>query len=327
MPSSIYPLSLPTPFPVGPVNVYLLREDPVTLVDAGPDTPEAWEALERGLRACGCRWQDIRYVVVTHPHVDHHGMLRRVVERSGAEVLAHPEAEDRIVRPLEAARQAEEYFDHLLAAAGVPADLRQAVKEHQQVIQSFVREVDALRLFSEGDEAVLGGRRWRVIDTPGHSSGHIALFDEDSGELIAGDHLLPHISSNALLEPPRMPGGERPRSLLIYIESLRRVAGMPVSRVYPGHGNPFEGAAQLVQERMKKYEERSGQLYRWLQERPMTVFELVRRLFPNLPGNQLFLGVSEVIGHLDLLESRGQVSVEEKSGMWYYRPHSPIAAG
>ncbi|MBX6394540.1 MAG: MBL fold metallo-hydrolase, partial [Alicyclobacillaceae bacterium] len=205
--------------------------------------------------------------------------------------------------------------------------VQEAIREHQRYLQDHAEGVDHVECIAEGRQVILGGRQWQVIDTPGHSSGHLSLFDAVTGEMIAGDHVLPHISSNALLEPPKEPGADRPRSLLIYIEALRKVAEMPVGKVYPGHGNPFRGVAELVDRRMEGYERRCSQLLEWLRERPLTIFELVRRMFPKLERSGFFLGVSEIVGHLDLLQIRGEVHVEERKGIWYYRADAPLVTG
>src|SRR5258708_19292989 len=86
----IIPISLPTPFYIGPVNVYLIAEDPVTIIDTGPKTKGAIEALRSGLRAAGFRVSDIRRIVLTHAHEDHCGLPRSLrAEAKNAEVFVH----------------------------------------------------------------------------------------------------------------------------------------------------------------------------------------------------------------------------------------------
>ena len=83
------PLVLPTPFPVGPVNCWLLRGDPLTLVDAGPNTPEALAALEAGLAGHGLRIEDVELLILTHQHSDHVGLAATIRARSGCRVAGH----------------------------------------------------------------------------------------------------------------------------------------------------------------------------------------------------------------------------------------------
>ena len=70
--ADIVAIPIPTPY-VGSVNVWLLRGDPLTLVDTGPANDRALSALERGLREHGVRLDDVEQVLATHHHLDHVG--------------------------------------------------------------------------------------------------------------------------------------------------------------------------------------------------------------------------------------------------------------
>src|SRR5438309_10042125 len=87
----IVPLTIPTPFYVGDVNVYLIREDPLTLIDVGPKTDGAYSNLVEKLGRVGVRLADIRRIVLTHAHEDHCGLAKRVRdEAKEAEIFVHP---------------------------------------------------------------------------------------------------------------------------------------------------------------------------------------------------------------------------------------------
>ena len=81
-------LRIPTPFQVGRVNTYLLEDEPLTLVDSGPNSGKALDELERQLDALGHRIEDLELVIITHQHIDHLGLVDIVAKRSGAEVAA-----------------------------------------------------------------------------------------------------------------------------------------------------------------------------------------------------------------------------------------------
>src|SRR5688500_20014664 len=86
----VIPISLPTPFYIGPVNVYLIAEDPITIIDTGPKTKATVDALREGLRATGFRVSDIRRIVLTHAHEDHCGLAKSLRdEAKNAEVFVH----------------------------------------------------------------------------------------------------------------------------------------------------------------------------------------------------------------------------------------------
>src|SRR5918996_1051286 len=86
----VIPISLPTPFYIGPVNVYLIAEDPITIIDTGPKTKATVDALRDGLRSAGFRVSDIRRIVLTHAHEDHCGLAKSLRdEAKNAEVFVH----------------------------------------------------------------------------------------------------------------------------------------------------------------------------------------------------------------------------------------------
>ncbi len=126
-------LELPTPFPVGPVNAYLLRGDPLTLVDTGPKTVEAQTALERGVAAAGARLKDIRRILLTHGHTDHAGNAAWVAQRSGAPVHVHEGDRAKV----SGRRWVLEHVKTFLTQAGL-AD---------SVVESFFEQTQALRQY------------------------------------------------------------------------------------------------------------------------------------------------------------------------------------
>ena len=115
----IVPLSIPTPFYVGPVNVYLIREDPLTLIDVGPKTDEAAKALREKLAAHGVKFSDVRRIVLTHAHEDHCGLAKRVRDEArDAEILIHEWETGHLF-----GRLAQEEHRQLMLRSGVPKEV------------------------------------------------------------------------------------------------------------------------------------------------------------------------------------------------------------
>jgi glyoxylase-like metal-dependent hydrolase (beta-lactamase superfamily II) len=303
-------LELRTPFKVGPVNSYVVDEDPLTLVDCGPRTDAAWDDLVTGLARIGRQPEDVRRLIITHGHVDHWGLAARIVALSGAEVWAHARLEQWL-RDFEAEwLRRLAYLTLLCTEMGVPAGELLAVNRGVKQMGHFAEAVAPTRLLEAGDTLALAGRTWTVHYTPGHATGHISLREPDTRTMIAGDHLLPDVSSNPVLEAPLLGESARPRMLPLYIESLRRVADLPTLWVYPGHGQPFQGHRKLIKRRLQLHEDRAARLRAMLEEAPADCYTLSGRLFPRLMGVDLFLGFSETLGHLDLLEDRGEAHIE-----------------
>ena len=301
-------ITVPTPFPVGPVNVLVLPGEPLAIVDAGPHSPEAQAALTAGLRKLGRRPEEIARVVITHAHADHYGLASWIVGRSGAEVIAHPLThawgDD------DNQGELKQFMLRTMRAGGVPDALIEGMRSIYEHLDGFAEPLPVDREVNDGDELQLGGSRWTVLHTPGHASGHICLWSAEQGVLLSGDHLIGHISSNAMIEPVA-PGDPRPgRSLPAYLESLRRTAGLGVRVAYPGHGDVVRKLGQLIDDRLRHHDDRKLRLAEFLGGGPATAYELSARLFPRLHPSQVFLAISEVLGHLQLLEEEGSLAEE-----------------
>ncbi|MHB0884890.1 MAG: MBL fold metallo-hydrolase [Bacillota bacterium] len=306
-------LKVPTPFPVGPVNVYLIPGDPLTLVDAGPLTPEGWDGLLAGLAEHGTDIADIRQVVITHPHEDHCGQVARVVEASGAKVIVHPGARSFFEHHEEFWRYRQESFRPLMQTMGVPEDIQAVAAKVNELLALYGRTARVDRCPEEGETVHTGVGDFTVLHTPGHSAAALCLWRPEDRLLIAGDTLLKDISSNALMEPGDGENGGEYRSLATYLETLRRLEQMDVAVILPGHGEAIDDHRRVIESRFAFHEIRKEAIMSLIDGSTVTVFQVCRALFPDLGPGGLFLGLSEAFGHLQVLESEGRL-VRDTSG-------------
>jgi glyoxylase-like metal-dependent hydrolase (beta-lactamase superfamily II) len=147
------------------------------------------------------------------------------------------------------------------------------------------------------------------------------FWDEARQILIAGDHLLAHISSNPLVSRPLSDGSDarRSRALLQYIESMGATRELPAQLVLTGHGPPIIDHVQLIEERLRMHQRRARKILRMLHEDPLTAYELALRIWGNVAVTQAYLTLSEVLGHLDLLEVEGRVAEQASDGLSRFR--------
>jgi glyoxylase-like metal-dependent hydrolase (beta-lactamase superfamily II) len=318
-PAYLHSLALPTPFPVGPVNVYLAEGDPLTLIDTGPLHAASLAALEAALAARGRRVEDIGVLLITHHHVDHLGLAAEIARRSGAEICTHPfnfpwladyEAERRRQQP---------FYQAIWQQSGVPAAITEAMRAASQGMSRYTEPAAAGRALEDGQSFPLGGQDWRVLHTPGHAGGLICLWEPSSRTLLASDHLIRDISSNPILEPP-LTNGPRPRRLVEYLAHLRRVAALEPVIALPGHGEPVEDVGGLVRQRAAFHARRASRILDAMGAGECTLWELTQPLFPRLTrGMDFFLALSEVLGHLDLLEDEGRAAPHMQAGIVRWR--------
>ena len=141
------------------------------------------------------------------------------------------------------------------------------------------------------------------------------FWDPERRILVAADHLIAHISSNPLISRPLDGSAERPRALMTYIESLRRTRELPAEIVLPGHGEPITDHRALIDERFELHRRRAEKIHGLISERPRSAYEIAQELWGNVAVTQAFLTLSEVLGHVDLLEEEGRVREVEDGAM------------
>jgi len=301
--AGIHRLALPTPFLVGRVNCYLVEDDPLTLIDTGPNSGKSLDELERALAEHGRTIEQLELIIVTHQHMDHLGLLEILERRSGAEVAALFLLTSYLENFSASATADDEYAQAVMRRHGVPDDLATVLGSVGAAFRAFGSSGRVTRELREGDLLKLRDRSLRIFHRPGHSPTDTVFWDEERRILIAGDHLLSHISSNPLVSRPLTPlqGGSRPRALVDYINSMRATRELPAELVLSGHGDPVADHASLIDERLRMHQRRARKVHRILADRPLTAYEIALHMWGNVAVTQAYLTLSEVLGHLDLL--------------------------
>lgn len=309
---------IPTPFSVGRVNCYLLGSNGHTVIDPGPATAEAYETLTASLARNGTDVTDVDRVLITHPHMDHFGLVSRLVDESGATVLAHADATDRLDDPIEHFEREQAYFDPFLRSMGMPEHAVDTVLELPEPYTNYQQPVDVTRTLTDGD-VLDAGVELSCLSTPGHAPGSLCFHAESEDVLFTGDHVLPTITPNPLLTLVPGTDDERTRSLPTYLDSLRRILDIDVDRGYGGHGEPLSDVGQRTRETIEHHHERKESIADVIDaDGPVTAYEIMEDLFPDLPATEMFSGMSEAIGHLDLLEDENRVEITEDDGVLRY---------
>jgi glyoxylase-like metal-dependent hydrolase (beta-lactamase superfamily II) len=317
--AGIHRLAIPTPFAVGRVNVYLIDDEPLTLVDAGPNSGTSFDELQRGIERLGHALEDIELVILTHQHIDHLGLVSLVAARSGADVAAIDAAVPFVENYSREADADDEFARYIMLRHGIPADVVAALQSVSRAFRAWGAAAEVNRPLRDGESLPFRDRTLCVHHRPGHSPTDTVFHDRERRMLIAGDHLLKHISSNPLITRPRQ-GAERPQALVLYIESLRRTREMDVDVVLPGHGNPIADHRTLIDERLALHRRRADKIHALIAERPRTAYEIARAMWGNVAVTQAYLTLSEVLGHLDTLRNSGLLVEVDRDGVSVFEP-------
>jgi glyoxylase-like metal-dependent hydrolase (beta-lactamase superfamily II) len=317
--TAIHCLAIPTPFAVGRVNCYLVEDDPLTLVDSGPNSGTSLTTMEAALAEHGHRVEDLERIVLTHQHIDHIGLAQILADRSGAEICSLDALAPWLAAYGDNMEHDDRFAEAIMARHGIPEDIRYALRAVSAQFRAWGARAEVTHTLRPGDELGFAGRAWRVHHRPGHSPSDTVFHDEASGELIGGDHLIARISSNPLISRP-LDGAsdERPQALRIYLDSLAATREMALTTVLPGHGEPISDHAALIDERFRLHERRAEKLHRLIAERPRSAYELAQAMWGNVAVTQAYLTLSEVLGHTDLLVNAGRVREVEADGVLHF---------
>ncbi|HEY0625500.1 MAG TPA: MBL fold metallo-hydrolase [Allosphingosinicella sp.] len=309
---------LPVPGSLKHINIWVLDDDEgVALVDTGLDIPpcrEAWDALLAGPLA-GMR---ITRIICTHFHPDHIGLAGWLTERFGVPLWMTRE-EWLFARMLTAdVRDAppKEAFTYWRAAGWdeerIAAEAAKGWGRFASVVTpvpvSFVR-------MQEGDTIRIGARDWRVVIGNGHCPEHACLIDEAGGIMIAGDQVLPRITSNVSLnlsEPEADPLGD-------WLVSIAKLRTLPDSLlVLPSHGEPFTGLHARLDALAEGHRGRLDALHETLAE-PHRAVDCFSVLFGRkIEDNSFGLATGEAMAHLRHLEVEGRAVREVREGVSWY---------
>jgi glyoxylase-like metal-dependent hydrolase (beta-lactamase superfamily II) len=310
-------LPIPTPFQVGDVNAYLAAR---TLIDPGPDSDETWDALTAALADRDLAPGDVERVLITHPHPDHFGLAARLRD-AGASVLASPACADIVGDFAERLAYEQAFFVPFFRRHGLDESTAETVVELPEAYLPYAPDCEVDRELTAGDSLTVADRDVSVLGVAGHAAGELAFaYDGADGEVaVVGDQVLPDITPNPFLLPPPTEGAERPRVLPAFNRSLDRLADREFDRVLPGHREEIAAPTVRIEEIRAAHEGRTENVAE-LVDGPTTAVEVMEGLFGTLPATERFSGMSEAVGHLDVLAERGRVTRRADESWIAYEP-------
>lgn len=307
-------ISLPKS-PLKDLNSYVLvGQDRHLVIDTGFNTDQCFDAMTTGLGTLGIDLSRTDFML-THMHSDHTGLAAR---------LATPESRIFIGRAdapvFDDGIDWSPIVEYAVRHGFEREELSSALASHPG-IRFRPLKMPPLNRLDDNDRMDVGRYRLRCISTPGHTKGHMCLFDENARVLISGDHVLhditPHIESWS-------PDYD---ALGLYLQSLDKVRSLPVDLVLPGHRNAFSNLPARVDQLARHHRQRLAEVLAILARQPATAYETAAEMtwdiradsFDQFPVAQKWFAVGEALAHLRHLETTGVVDHMEKGGLTIFR--------
>ena len=310
----VFWLRMPMPFSLNHINLWIL--------DAG----DHWQLVDTSIPASSCKdvWRGVLQrlqaekpvgrLICTHYHPDHLGLAGWLCKKTGADFVM-TRTEYLTARMLlsdqrdEPPEQAVRFYEQ----AGYPAHLLEKMRADGW--GRFARAIyplpDSFTRIADGDVLTIGRRRWRIVTGSGHTPEHACLVDDDGGVMIAGDQVLPRITSNVSVHPTE-PLADPLGDWLASIEKLRALPDDLL--VLPAHGFPFRGLHERLDQLEEDHLTKLKMLERFLGE-PRTATQTFDVLFGRtIEDNEFGMATGEAIAHLRWLEARGKARRQEEDG-------------
>jgi len=300
----LFRIRIPLPnSPLKELNSYVIKSgDRSLVIDTGFNRDACFDAMVCGLRELGLEPSGTDFML-THMHSDHTGLISRLAHENSKVYFGRIDA-----RVFDGGIDWRPIMAYAILNGFDEAELKAALTEHPGIKYKPV-SVPEFTLQDDGDIIGVGDWRLRCLLTPGHTAGHICLFEETRGVLFSGDHVLyditPHIES-WLYDV---------NSLKDYLDSLDRVRDLPVNLVLPGHRSSFTDLSGRVDELKRHHERRANEALEVLGDSAMSAWDIAARMtwkircdgWDRFPIAQKWFAVGETIAHLRWLEGEGRV--------------------
>ena len=290
------------------------------LVDCGWATDDSHAALAEQMHEIGLGIEDIGKLVLTHAHPDHCGLAGRLHDEAKCQVFMHEIEVDFLRTRYTAPEDILEKMGVWLKANGVEQEDVEDLERGSMPLRFFVSTVMPDMPVQGGEQIDVGDFSFEVIWTPGHSPGHICLYEPNHRLLISGDHVLPMISPNVSLHPQ-----QRENPLQDYIESLEKIRDLKVDRVLPAHEWDIDWFKKRVEELIGHHGGRLDEMVAAVGvEGEATAADVARRIRWNTGSFDSFAAwmkraaIGETLAHLRFLSGKGRLKEYEREGVTYF---------
>jgi glyoxylase-like metal-dependent hydrolase (beta-lactamase superfamily II) len=308
----MYKIEIPLPkSPLKALNSYLIKaEGRFLTIDTGWNRQECKDEMFSNLRKLNVDLYKTDFFI-THLHVDHLGLVANLATDSSTVYFNQKEASIVNADGDEKERRWQEFYGVYLAN-GFPEDELKRAMENHPALRYGLKDSLNFCILKEGDVIQIGEYSFKCIETPGHSPGHMCLYEPSKKILVAGDHILSDITPNIMFWL------EMEDSLGEYLANLEKVYSLDVELVLPGHRNIWNDHRRRIKELQKHHQARLKEVLVALEDGEKTAFQVAPNVTWDIeyhswelfPAGQKWFAIGETLAHLKYLEEQGMVRRE-----------------
>jgi glyoxylase-like metal-dependent hydrolase (beta-lactamase superfamily II) len=313
----IYKVKLPLPFRLNHVNCHAIKgTDGWWLIDAGLSREATIEGWLQFFAEHAIKPADIKGIYITHFHPDHYGCSGWLQNYSGAPVYIGEIDADRVDRYWKNEDYILGALGNLFRVNGMPEDVLKQVVDSVANLILYTSPHAKLTTLQAGQVVKLGDFEYEVILTPGHTDGHICFYNKDYGVLLAGDHLLPEISSNISLWPQPDANINPLNNFLLALNSIRN---LNCKLALPAHGKPFSNIEERISQ-LEAHHQTRLELIKDCILGGATAYQVCQQVFrQDLSVHELRFAMAETLAHLVYSTFKGELDVVATDGIYMYK--------
>ncbi|WP_066074557.1 MBL fold metallo-hydrolase [Neobacillus soli] len=310
----VIPVIVPASNKLKSFNFFLVKqENSLTLIDAGLNTDDCWNSLQKTLKNHDYLLTDITGICLTHHHTDHIGLVNRITSTHSIPIYAHPYAIPVLKRDSQYMKMRVEFFRKLYQEMGCGELGEKQVVDSRNPISLNEDKKIHCEIQEITNTQLLG---FDIFEIPGHAPDQVAFYNKESKWLFAGDLVIKHIPSKAMIEPDY--DGTRTKSLIQQRQSLEKCLSLDIELVFSGHGILLENPVDLIKNRINEIDVKADKFINIIKSGISTASGIAQLLYKEKYEKQFFNIMSEIIGYLDFLELQGAIKKEMKKGIWQY---------
>ncbi len=316
--ANLFRIEVPLPQnPLKSINSYIVRGNERNLmIDTGMNRKECSDVLESSLKKLGVSMSRTD-IFVTHFHADHMGLVTHLKSDKTRVYYHQPEAD--FVALMKKDGYLMEKIDEFARLAGFSeVEIEESLKRHP-AFKYGPPHYPEFSILGEGDALDLGEFHFECVQTPGHTAGHMCLYERDKKLLVSGDHILGDITPNISA------WADDVNALKDYLDSLDKVSRYDVSLVLPGHRSVFKNLRGRIEELKLHHAKRLDEVRRIVQSEAKTAYRVAAEItwdfagpWETFPVMQKWFATGEAKTHLRFLEDEGTVTREERGNQTYF---------